>query len=98
MSREPEVWQAPLRRERKRKRGWELSMIEVEVERGSYQMPPRVGISITHFLTVADINRSVDPSNDRLDFLSPRGVNGFAQAGLKFAKRSCMRSRGTGWR
>ncbi|HEV2483113.1 MAG TPA: VOC family protein [Puia sp.] len=30
----------------------------VEVEQKSYEMPPREGISIAHFLTVADIDRS----------------------------------------
>ena len=30
----------------------------VQVGQKSYQMPPRVGISIAHFLTVADIERS----------------------------------------
>jgi predicted enzyme related to lactoylglutathione lyase len=33
-------------------------MGQVEVERKTYQMPPREGFSITHFLTVADIERS----------------------------------------
>ena len=36
----------------------EPSMNAVEVEQKSYEMPPREGISIAHFLTVADINRS----------------------------------------
>jgi predicted enzyme related to lactoylglutathione lyase len=31
----------------------------VQVGQKSYEMPPRVGISIAHFLTVADIDRSV---------------------------------------
>jgi catechol 2,3-dioxygenase-like lactoylglutathione lyase family enzyme len=30
----------------------------VEVEQKSYEMPPKTGISIAHFLTVADIDRS----------------------------------------
>src|SRR5580692_5889021 len=30
----------------------------VQVEQKSYEMPPRVGFSIAHFLTVADIDRS----------------------------------------
>jgi len=30
----------------------------VQIEQKSYEMPPREGISITHFLTVADIERS----------------------------------------
>ena len=30
----------------------------VEIDRKSYEMPPREGISIAHFLTVADIERS----------------------------------------
>jgi catechol 2,3-dioxygenase-like lactoylglutathione lyase family enzyme len=34
-------------------------MNEVQVEHKSYQMPPRDGISIAHFITVADIERSV---------------------------------------
>jgi len=33
-------------------------MNEVEVERNRYRMPPREGIAIAHFLTVADIERS----------------------------------------
>ena len=33
-------------------------MNAVQIEQKSYEMPPREGISIAHFLTVADINRS----------------------------------------
>ncbi len=33
-------------------------MNAVQVEQKSYEMPPREGISIAHFLTVADIERS----------------------------------------
>jgi hypothetical protein len=33
-------------------------MNAVQVEHKSYEMPPREGLSIAHFLTVADINRS----------------------------------------
>jgi catechol 2,3-dioxygenase-like lactoylglutathione lyase family enzyme len=36
----------------------EAPMNEVQVERKNYQMPPRDGITIAHFLTVADIERS----------------------------------------
>src|ERR1700676_4044752 len=36
----------------------ETSMKSVEVEQKSYEMPPREGISIAHFITVADIKRS----------------------------------------
>ena len=36
----------------------ESSMNGVQVEQKSYEMPPREGISIAHFLTVADIERS----------------------------------------
>ncbi len=36
----------------------ESSMSGVQVEQKSYEMPPREGISIAHFLTVADIERS----------------------------------------
>jgi catechol 2,3-dioxygenase-like lactoylglutathione lyase family enzyme len=36
----------------------ESSMNSVQIEQKSYEMPPREGISIAHFLTVADINRS----------------------------------------
>ena len=35
-------------------------MSQVEVELKSYQMPPTEGISIAHFITVADIQRSLD--------------------------------------
>jgi predicted enzyme related to lactoylglutathione lyase len=34
-------------------------MNNVEVDQKSYQMPPQEGISIAHFLTVADIERSL---------------------------------------
>ena len=34
--------------------------MSVQVEQKSYEMPPREGISIAHFLTVADIDRSAD--------------------------------------
>ena len=34
-------------------------MSQVQVEQKSYQMPPKDGISIAHFLTVADIERSL---------------------------------------
>ncbi len=34
-------------------------MNNVQVEGKTYEMPPREGISITHFLTVADIGRSL---------------------------------------
>ena len=34
-------------------------MNNVEVEQKSYEMPPREGISIAHFLTVADVERSL---------------------------------------
>jgi catechol 2,3-dioxygenase-like lactoylglutathione lyase family enzyme len=35
-------------------------MNAVQVEQKSYQMPPSAGISIAHFLTVADIDRSLN--------------------------------------
>jgi len=35
-------------------------MSQVEVEQKTYLMPPQEGISVTHFLTVADIQRSVE--------------------------------------
>ena len=37
-------------------------MNSVQVEQKSYEMPPQVGISIAHFLTVADIDRSAHSS------------------------------------
>lgn len=36
----------------------ESSMSSVQIGQKSYEMPPREGISIAHFLTVADIERS----------------------------------------
>jgi predicted enzyme related to lactoylglutathione lyase len=36
----------------------ESTMNAVQVEQKSYEMPPKEGISIAHFLTVADVNRS----------------------------------------
>jgi catechol 2,3-dioxygenase-like lactoylglutathione lyase family enzyme len=38
--------------------GLETSMSGVQIEQKSYEMPPREGISIAQFLTVADIERS----------------------------------------
>jgi predicted enzyme related to lactoylglutathione lyase len=32
--------------------------MSVEVEQKSYEMPPREGFTVTHFLTVADVERS----------------------------------------
>ena len=37
---------------------WSRQMGSVQIEQKSYEMPPREGISIAHFLTVADIERS----------------------------------------
>src|ERR1700735_4204739 len=34
-------------------------MSEVQVEQKTYQMPPQDGITIAHFLTVADVERSL---------------------------------------
>jgi putative intracellular protease/amidase/catechol 2,3-dioxygenase-like lactoylglutathione lyase family enzyme len=39
--------------------GSESSTNSVQIEQKSYEMPPREGISIAHFLTVADIDRSL---------------------------------------
>ncbi len=33
-------------------------MSSVQIEQKSYEMPPRDGITVAHFLTVADIDRS----------------------------------------
>ena len=33
-------------------------MTGVQIEQQSYEMPPRDGFTVAHFLTVADINRS----------------------------------------
>jgi predicted enzyme related to lactoylglutathione lyase len=37
----------------------EPSMSEVQVEQTTYEMPPKTGISVAHFLIVADIERSM---------------------------------------
>jgi predicted enzyme related to lactoylglutathione lyase len=37
----------------------EVPTSQVQVEQKSYQMPPRDGITIAHFLTVSDIERSL---------------------------------------
>ena len=34
-------------------------MSQIQVERKSYQMPPQKGITVTHFITVTDIERSL---------------------------------------
>jgi hypothetical protein len=36
----------------------ETSMNSVQIDQKSYEMPPKEGISIAHFLTVADVERS----------------------------------------
>jgi predicted enzyme related to lactoylglutathione lyase len=41
------------------KPGTEPSMTEVRVEQKSYEMPPNDGFTVAHFLTVAEIERSV---------------------------------------
>jgi predicted enzyme related to lactoylglutathione lyase len=35
-------------------------MSSVQIGRESYEMPPRVGFTVTQFITVADVGRSVD--------------------------------------
>jgi len=35
-------------------------MSGVRIEQKSYEMPPRDGFTVTHFITVADIDRSAD--------------------------------------
>src|SRR6202163_3123407 len=37
---------------------WSRQMGSVQIEQKSYEMSPREGISIAHFLTVADVERS----------------------------------------
>jgi catechol 2,3-dioxygenase-like lactoylglutathione lyase family enzyme len=37
----------------------ESSMNQVQVERKTYQMPPKDGIAVAHFITVADVERSL---------------------------------------
>src|ERR1700692_4262342 len=37
---------------------WSRQMGSVQIAQKSYEMPPREGISIAHFLTVADVERS----------------------------------------
>jgi predicted enzyme related to lactoylglutathione lyase len=37
----------------------ESSMSQVQVEQKNYQMPPQDGITVAHFITVADIERSL---------------------------------------
>ncbi len=34
--------------------------MSVQIEQKSYEMPPREGFTVTHFITVADIDRSAD--------------------------------------
>jgi predicted enzyme related to lactoylglutathione lyase len=38
----------------------EPSISSVPIEHKSYEMPPRNGFTVTHFITVADIDRSAD--------------------------------------
>src|ERR1700677_3343391 len=39
--------------------GLEPSMNSVKTEQKNYEMPPRDGFTVTHFLTVADVDRSL---------------------------------------
>ena len=34
--------------------------MSIQIDQKSYEMPPRDGFTITHFITVADIDRSAD--------------------------------------
>ena len=47
------------KKKKKKKNLMETSPNSVQIEQKSYEMPPRDGISIAHFLTVADIDRSL---------------------------------------
>jgi predicted enzyme related to lactoylglutathione lyase len=38
---------------------WETAMNQVQVEQKIYQMPPQDGITVAHFITVADVERSL---------------------------------------
>src|SRR5438477_9523062 len=38
---------------------WEPCMNQVQVEQTTYQMPPQDGFTVAHFLTVADVERSL---------------------------------------
>jgi predicted enzyme related to lactoylglutathione lyase len=38
---------------------WEPSMNQVQVDQKSYEMPPQDGITVAHFITVTDIERSL---------------------------------------
>ena len=38
-------------------------MAETQVERSSYQMPPKEGFAVTHFTTVGDIDRVLTEPN-----------------------------------
>jgi catechol 2,3-dioxygenase-like lactoylglutathione lyase family enzyme len=42
-----------------RETGLESSMSEVQVDQKTYQMPPQDGFTVAHFLTVADVERSL---------------------------------------
>ena len=48
-------------------------MSTVQNEQKSYEMPPREGFTVTHFITVADIYRSADfyePARDTVFIMS----------------------------
>ena len=49
----------------------ESSMGSVQIEQKSYEMPPREGMSIAHFLTVADIERSAAQSTSDMKHVCP---------------------------
>ena len=40
--------------------GFGASMSRAQIEQKGYEMPPRDGFTVTHFITVADIDRSAD--------------------------------------
>jgi predicted enzyme related to lactoylglutathione lyase len=49
-------------------------MISAQIEQKSYEMPPRGGFTVTHFITVADIDRSADFYEKVFGMLRMRGV------------------------
>jgi len=60
-------------------------MSSVQIDQKRYEMPPREGMSIAHFLTVGDINRSLDYYEKIFDALILSRGDGNAPGYLQLA-------------
>ena len=60
-------------------------MSQVEVDQKTYQMPPQDGFTVAHFLTVADVERSLRFRRSSTGHVLSRGDNKGAPGYLRIA-------------